>query len=62
MSKMSIKELAENYGTLDLLAAYVMRTSNVSEEVAVDMVYKIDMDLERWIEELTYEDEMDGEQ
>lgn len=59
---MSIKELAENYGTLDLLTAYIMRTANVGEEMATDMVYKIDMDLERWLEELVYEDEMEGEE
>ena len=59
MNKISIKELAENYGTFDLLTAYIMRTAGVSEEVATDMVYRIDTDLERWLEELTYEDEME---
>ena len=61
MKKMSIKELTENYGTLDLLTAYIMGTANVSEETAEDMVYQIDMDLERWLDELIYEDEEEEE-
>ena len=51
---MTVKELAENYGTLNLLTAYIMRTVNVSEEVAAEMVYEVDMDFERLLEELTY--------
>ena len=61
MNKMSIKELAENYGTFDLLTAYIMRTAGVSEEVSADMVYTVDTDLERWLEELTYEDDEEEE-
>ena len=51
-NKMTVKELAENYGTFDLLTAYIMRTSSINEDVATDIVYKIDMDLERWIEDI----------
>ena len=58
---MTVKELAENYGTLDLLTAYIMRTSNVSEEVAENLVYQIDMDLECCLEEIMYEDEKEEE-
>ena len=58
---MTVKELAENYGTLDLLAAYIMRTANVSEERVADLVYLIDMDLERCLEEIMYENEEEEE-
>lgn len=52
MDKMSIQQLADNYGTLDLLNAYIMRTANVNEETAIDILYQIDFELERWIDEL----------
>lgn len=58
---MTVKELADNYGTLDLLTAYIMRTANVSEEVAADLVYQIDMDLERCLEEVMCENEEEEE-
>lgn len=51
---MSIKELAEKYGTLDLLTAYIMRTANVNEDFANDLVYEIDTELERWLEDIIY--------
>lgn len=55
---MTVKELAENYGTYDLLIAYIMRTANVSEEVANEIIYEFDYAtemhlmefLERWNE------------
>lgn len=49
---MTIKRLANNYGTFDLLAAYIMRTIGVDEEKAKDMAYVVDMDLERMLEEM----------
>lgn len=52
MNKMSIKELSENYGTHDLLTAYIMRTANINEDAANDILYNIDMELERWIEDI----------
>lgn len=52
MDKMSIQQLADNYGTLDLLNAYIMRTANVNEETAINILYQIDFELERWIDEL----------
>lgn len=52
MDKMSIQQLAENYGTLNLLTAYIMRTANVNEETAINILYQIDFELERWIDEL----------
>ena len=48
---MSIKKLSENYGTYDLLTAYIMRTVDVDEEKATGIVYQLDLDLERRIEE-----------
>ena len=48
----SIKNLAENYGTDDLLTAYIMRTLNVSCEVASDMVYRVDYALEMMLDEI----------
>ena len=50
--KLTIKELSEKYGALDLLTAYIMRTGNVSEEVAADMVYSFDMDNERHLQQV----------
>ena len=52
MNKLSIKELAENYGTHDLLTAYIMRTANVNEDTASDILYDIDIELEHWIEDI----------
>lgn len=52
MNKLTIQELAENYGTYDLLIAYIMRTANINEEKAKVIVYKLDIYLERWIDEL----------
>lgn len=52
MNQLTIQELAENYGTYDLLTAYIMRTANINEEKAKVIVYKLDIYLERWIDEL----------
>ena len=49
--EMTIAELAENYGTLDLLTAYIMRTAGVDEELAADWVVDVDGGLERILEE-----------
>ena len=51
MNQLTIQELAENYGTYDLLTAYIMRTANINEEKAKDIVYKLDIYLEPWIDE-----------
>lgn len=51
MNKLTIQELAENYGTYDLLTAYIMRTANINEEKTKNIVYKLDINLERWIDE-----------
>ena len=51
MGKLTIEELAENYGTLDLLTAYIMRTANVSLVKAKEWVHDIDGGLERILEE-----------
>ena len=56
---MTVKELAENYGALDLLTAYIMRTAGVSEEQADDMVYSIDFDLDRYLDRTFHEDDIE---
>lgn len=61
MEKMTIAELAKNYGTLDLLTAYVMRTANVEEDVAADWAYGIDFDIERRLDEIREDEEDDDE-
>lgn len=51
---MEIAELAEKYGSLDLLTAYIMRTANVSQEKAEDRVVDIDFVIEQQLAELMY--------
>ena len=51
-TKEQVTNLAENYGTYDLLTAYIMRTLNVSYEVAEDIVYNVDYDLEIRLNEM----------
>lgn len=48
---MNAKELSEKYGSLDLLAAYIMRTANVDEETAFEWLYDVDSSLERMLED-----------
>ena len=50
--KLTVKELSEQYGALDLLTAYIMRTGGVSEEEAEEMVYMFDMDTERHLQQI----------
>ena len=50
--KLTVKELSEQYGSLDLLTAYIMATGNVSEEVAAEMVYSFDMDNEIHLQQI----------
>ena len=54
---MTVKDLAENYGSLDLLAAYIMRTAGVSEEQADEVVYTIDFDMDRYLDSVFDEDD-----
>ena len=61
MENMTIAELATNYGTLDLLTAYIMRATGVEEEIASDWVYDIDFDIERRLDEMR-EDEAECEE
>lgn len=44
---MTIQELADNYGSLDLLTAYLMRNFQMPRERAEDIVYDIDAGIER---------------
>ena len=52
-----IIQLAEEYGTLELLTAYLMCTYNISFERADDNVLLIDSDLERMYEEHLLDDQ-----
>lgn len=56
--KLTVKELSEQYGALDLLTAYIMRTGGVSEEDAEEMVYMFDMDAESHLQQIL-EDKME---
>lgn len=50
--KLTVKELSEQYGALDLLTAYIMRTGGVSEEEAEEMVYLFDQDTEIHLQQI----------
>ena len=50
--KLTVRELSEQYGTLDLLTAYIMRTCGVSEKRAEKMVYMFDQDTERHLQQI----------
>lgn len=50
--KLTVKELSEQYGALDLLTAYIMRTGGVSEEKAEEMVYMFDMNAEHHLQQI----------
>jgi hypothetical protein len=50
--KLTVKELSEQYGALDLLTAYIMRTGGVSEEQAEEMVYLFDQDTEYHLQQI----------
>lgn len=51
------EQLAQEYGSYDLLAAYIMRTANVPVETAKDLVYSTDIDFEHYIEERIFSEE-----
>lgn len=44
-----IKKLSQEFGTCDLLMAYVMRELSCDYETAVDIAYLLTDDLDRWI-------------
>lgn len=54
---MTIKELAEGHGTLDLLTALIMRQQGCSEEAADEICWKIHEDVDRLIEYTVDNDE-----
>ena len=54
--KLTVKELSEQYGAMDLLTAYIMRTGCVSEEKAADMVYMFDQDTEYHLRQILDDD------
>lgn len=56
--KLTVKELSEQYGALDLLTAYIMRTGGVSEEKAEEMVYMFDQDTEYHLQQIL-DDQLD---
>lgn len=47
---MSIKELAANHGSIDLLVAAIMRQRGCSEEEASELYWEIYTDLDRLID------------
>lgn len=52
---MTVKELSEAYGSIDLLAAYLMRERNITdEEEAISQAYSVDLDL---LDEAEYEED-----
>ena len=53
----SILELSMRYGSLDLLTAYIMRTTGMSQEQAENIVYAIDTTIEMQLEELRESEE-----
>ena len=56
--KLTVKELSEQYGAMDLLTAYIMRTGGVSEERAEELVYMFDQDTEYHLRQIL-DDQMD---
>lgn len=56
--KLTVKELSEQYGAMDLLTAYIMRTGGVSEERAEELVYLFDQDTEIHLQQIL-EDRLD---
>ena len=54
---LTIEELAQQYGSLDLLTAYLMRNFGVTEAVAEDLLYGADQMLEQMINEKLEEEE-----
>ena len=44
---MTIDQLAEGFGSLDLLTAYIMRPTGCSQQVAEDYVVDLDISLEQ---------------
>lgn len=56
--KLTVKELSEQYGAMDLLTAYIMRTGGVSEATAESMVYMFDQDTEYHLRQIL-EDKME---
>lgn len=58
-SAFTIEELSQQYGSLDLLTAYIMRNFGVTETVAEDLVYGADQMLEQMINEKLEDEETD---
>lgn len=50
---MTVQRLSETYGSIDLLAAYLMRERNLTEEEAIDQAYATDL----WLSEVREETE-----
>ena len=56
-----IIKLIQEYGTHELLTAYLMRTYNVPLERVDEEIYMIDADLERMYEERLTDDDEEAE-
>lgn len=61
-SALTIEELSQQYGSLDLLTAYIMRNFGVTEAVAEDLVCGADQMLEQMINEKLEDDKEDIEE
>jgi len=61
-SALTIEELSQQYGSLDLLTSYIMRNFGVTEAVAEGLVYSADQMLEQMINEKLEDDEDDIEE
>lgn len=57
MHRLTLDELAANYGTLELMTACIMRAADMSEEDATRVVYKMDHYIDLWIDAMKEEDE-----
>lgn len=57
----AIERLAKDYGSMDLLTAYIMRTAKVTEGQASDVVNMIDMNTELWLDEIFTEEKTECE-
>ena len=57
--RVSAAELAAQYGSLDLLEAYLIRNFGMTPERAQDLVYKVDTSLELMLDEVLEDEDAD---
>lgn len=54
---LSVKDLAEGYGTMDLLTALIMRQQGCSEEAAEEICWQIHEEVDHLIDYTVYDAE-----